>query len=248
MKKLSIILVIISFCFAGCKKLGSDEFRISGTIVNGENKYVYINEMTPEGFLPMDTIGINEKGEFNIKMKYKEAKILILQTNDNNYITLIPNGGEDIKIHGYSNSLSASYKVENSPQSELLHTLNQEYIKTNAVLSEMRQTLHDNKFADNLDEIKKEILDQYNLLEIRQRELIKSFLQENKGSLACIIALYRKFDNHFLFSLKSDLDIYESVYQELNKTFPNNQHTLGLKVLIDKTKRILEEDYSQSNF
>ena len=138
--------------------------------------------------------------------------------------------------------------MENSPQSELLHTLNQEYIKTNSVLSEMRQTLHDNKFADNLDEIKKEILDQYNLLEIRQREVIKSFLQENKGSLACIIALYRKFDNHFLFSLKRDLDIYESVYQELNKTFPNNQHTLGLKVLIDKTKRILEEDYSQSNF
>lgn len=248
MKKLSIILVLISFCFAGCKKLSSDEFRISGTIVNGENKYVYINEMTPEGFLPIDTVGIDEKGNFKIKMRYKDAKILILQTNDNNYITLIPKGGEDIKIHGYFNSLSASYKVENSPESQLLHTLNQEYIKTNAVLSEMGQTLHDNKFADNLDEIKKDILNQYNLLEISQREFTKKFLQQNKGSLACIIALYRKFDNHFLFSLKSDLDIYEGVYQELNKKFPNNQHTLGLKVLIDKTKRILSEDNSQSNF
>ena len=162
--------------------------------------------------------------------------------NPNDYITIIPNKQEDIIINGYFNALSSSYTIKNSKDSELLHKLNQEYINTNAILAEIKQTLHENKYSENIDQVKENLLEQYNILEIRQRSIIKKFIDTNKGSLACIIALYRLFDNHYLFSLTNDLNVYEQVYEQLNKTYPNNQHTIGLKNLIEKAKLKSQQD------
>lgn len=239
MKKIIGIIVLL-LVFAGCSK--KDSFKISGQLANGENKNLYFLEMTGQGLVPLDTIQINKKGKFKFKHEYKEPAIYILMGNENDYITLLPQKKEDIIISGSFNSLSSTYTVKNSKESELLHKLNQEYIKTNTVLTEIRRTLYENKYASNFDEFKVQLLDQYNMLELHQKDVIRKFLKDNKGSLACIIALYRTFDNHFLFDLKKDLNVYEEVYAELNKKYPNNKHTIGLKHLIDEAKAKAAQD------
>lgn len=242
MKTKYILLLSLLLIFVGCSRVKKNEFRISGSLDGGNNKFLYFMEMTPEGFKALDTIALSESGDFSFRSKYTEPKIYILQINDNNYITLIPSPKEDIKLRGHFNAFSASYAVENSPESELLHRLNKEYIHTNEVLRELEQTLFDHKYSDDFEEVREEVYDMYKILQLRQTEMIRGFLKENPGSLSSIIALYRKFDNHYLFSLKTDLDVYEEVYEELNKTMPNNPHTLGLKSLIDRAKRMNEKE------
>lgn len=242
MKRLLIFMVLVVGFIAGCNKIDKDGFQISGELNNGADKPLYFLEMTGQGLKPLDTIIIDEKGRFKFSYKLKEASIFVLLANPNDYITLIPNKQEDIIINGYYNALSSSYSIKNSKDSELLHELNQEYIKTNAILAEIKQTLHENKYSENIDQVKESLLEQYNILEIRQRNVIEKFIDSNKGSLACIIALYRLFDNHYLFSLTKDLKVYEKVYEQLSKTFPNNQHTIGLKNLIEKAKLKAKED------
>ncbi|HBN04972.1 MAG TPA: hypothetical protein DD434_04175 [Bacteroidales bacterium] len=239
MKKIIGIIVLL-IVFAGCSK--KDSFKISGQLANGENKNLYFLEMTGQGLMPLDTIEINEKGKFKFKYDIKEPSIYVLMGNENDYITLIPQKEEDIIISGSFNSLSSTYTVKNSKESELLHKLNQEYIKTNTVLAEINRTLYENKYVSNFEEFKAELFDQYNMLEIHQKEVIRKFLKDNKGSLACIIALYRSFDNHYLFNLNKDLNVYEEVYAELYKKYPNNKHTIGLKNLIDDAKAKAAQD------
>ncbi len=246
MKKIIGIIVLL-FVFAGCDKIEKDSFRISGHLDRGEEKHLYFLEMTGQGLVPLDTIKIDEKGNFKFDYKLKEPSIFVLMGNPNDYITLIPQKQEDIIISGSFNSISSTYTIKNSKDSELLHELNQQYIKTNTVLAEIRQTLHENKYASNFEEFKLELLDQYNMLEIHQKDIIKKFLDDNKGSLACIIALYRSFDSHYLFSLKKDIQVYEDVYAELYKTYPNNKHTIGLKTLIEEAKQKAVQDSIQNN-
>jgi predicted nucleic acid-binding Zn finger protein len=241
MKKI-VGIVVLLLVFAGCNKIDKDSFRISGQLNNGESKSLYFLEMTGQGLMPLDTIEIDEKGKFSFDYKYKEPSIYVLMGNENDYITLIPQKQEDIIISGSFNSLSSTYTVKNSKESELLHQLNQQYIKTNTVLAEIKQTLYENKYVSNFEEFKAELLDQYNMLEIHQKDIIRKFLKDNKGSLSCIIALYRSFDNHYLFNLNKDLSVYEEVYAELNKKYPNNKHTIGLKNLIDDSKTKAAQD------
>lgn len=235
-KRISLILIISMVVFASCGRVGKDEFKVSGKMTNGENKELYFMEMTTGGFRPIDTISLDNKGEFSFKEKLSAPSIYVLMASDNDYITLIPSGGENIKIKATFNSISSSYSVEGSKDCQLLYQLNQEYINTNAMLASLQQTLHDNMYQQNIEQIKSTLFDKYNVLELHQKAYMKDFLNKNKGSLTCIIALYRTFDNHYLFSLKSDLDIYKSVYAELAKRYPQNQHTIGLKTLIERAE------------
>lgn len=251
MRKSLTLIVLMVTLIAGCNRVNKDSFRISGKLNNGNEKQLYFFEMTGQGFKPLDTINIDKNGEYDFSYKLSEPTIYVLLANPNDYVTIIPQKGEDIIINGSFNSLSSSYTIKNSKESELLYKLNQEYIKTNAVLAELKQTLHDNKYSSNFEEIKAKLFEQYNILEIHQKGIIKKFLAENKGSLACIIGLYRSFDNHYLFSLKSDLDIYEGVYKELSKKYPNNQHTIGLQKLIDdaklKTQQVSQQELANKD-
>ncbi|MFA7082464.1 MAG: DUF4369 domain-containing protein [Bacteroidales bacterium] len=237
MKRILILVVLIGGIFAGCNKIGKDSFRISGKLSNAEEKQLIFMEMTNQEFNPLDTINLDKNGEFKFTYKLTEPGIFVLMASPNNYITLIPQKQEDIIIEGFFNSLSSSYTITNSKESELLRDLNKEYIRTNAILAEIKQTLHENKYANNFDELRGQLLNQYTILELHQKDVIKKFLDNNKGSLACIIGLYRSFDNHYLFNLNTDLDIYEGVYAEMQKTYPYNQHTIGLKNLIRDAKK-----------
>jgi len=236
MRKLLTLIVVLSTLVAGCNKVDKDSFRISGKLTNGEEKQIYFFEMTGQGFKPLDTIEINKDGEYEFSYKLSDPTIYVLLDNQNDYITILPKKGEDIIMNGTFGSLSNSYTIKGSKESELLHKLNQEYIKTNSILAELKQTLHDNKYSTNIEEVKAQLYDKYNILEIHQKNIIKQFLSENKGSLVCIIALYRSFDNHYLFSLKDDLNVYEEVYNELSKKYPTNYHVIGLKNLINDAK------------
>ena len=237
MKRLLVLFVIVVAVFAGCNKIGKDSFRISGKLTNGIEKQIYFLEMTGQGLKPLDTINLNKDGEFKFTYKLKEPSIFVLMANPNDYITIIPQNQEDIIVSGVYNSFSNTYTIQNSKQSQLLQELNKEYIRTNAILVEIKQTLHENKYEENIVEIREQLLEKYTILEIHQKEVIKKFLNNNKGSLACIIGLYRSFDNHYLFNLNTDLDIYEGVYAEMQKTYPYNQHTIGLKNLIRDAKK-----------
>lgn len=246
MKRILTLVFLVAGLFVGCNRIEKDEFRISGKLTNGEDKQIFFLEMTGQGLKPIDTINLNKEGEFEFTYKLNEQTIFVLLANPNDYITIIPQKKEDIIIGGVYNSFSNSYTIKNSKESELLHQLNKEYIKTNAVLAEIKQILHQNKYSEDFEQVKKQLLDQYTVLEIHQKEIIKNFLNTNKGSLACIIGLYRSFDNHYLFSLKNDLSLYERVYGELNKKYPNNQHIIGLKKLIDDAKAKQAKDNIQS--
>ncbi|MFA6806502.1 MAG: DUF4369 domain-containing protein [Bacteroidales bacterium] len=245
MKRILVLVVFVIGLFTGCNKIEKDSFRVSGKLSNGVEKQIFFLEMTGQGLKPIDTINLNKDGEFEFTYKLDEPSIFVLLANSNDYITIIPQKQEDIIIEGAFNSLSNTYTIKNSKESELLHELNKEYIKTNAILAEIKQTLHENKYEENVDQIRKQLLDQYTILEIHQKEVIKKFLDNNKGSLSCIIGLYRSFDNHYLFNLNTDLDIYEGVYAELVKKYPNNQHTIGLKNLINDAKEKAKQSQTE---
>lgn len=237
MKRILVLFVIVVAVFAGCNKIGKNSFRISGKLSNAEEKQLIFMEMTDQEFNPLDTINLDKNGEFKFTYKLTEPGIFVLMAGPNDYITIIPQKQEDIIVSGVYNSFANTYTIENSKQSQLLKELNKEYIRTNAILVEIKQTLHENKYEENIVEIREQLLEKYTILEIHQKEVIKKFLNNNKGSLACIIGLYRSFDNHYLFNLNTDLDIYEGVYAEMQKTYPYNQHTIGLKNLISEAKK-----------
>ena len=64
-----------------------------------------------------------------------------------------------------------------------------------------------------------------------QQDYIYRFLDENKGSLSTLIALYKPFNNRLLIDTRdpNSIEWYDLVLKGLQERYPNNPHTLHFK-------------------
>lgn len=64
-----------------------------------------------------------------------------------------------------------------------------------------------------------------------QQEYVCRFIEENKGSLSTLIALYKPFNNRLLIDTRNPQSIewYDMVLEGLQERYPDNPHTLHFK-------------------
>ena len=63
-----------------------------------------------------------------------------------------------------------------------------------------------------------------------------NFIDDNLGSLATLIALYKPFNNRPLIDPSTDFDFYLDVLNGLEQTLPDNPHTLNFKNEVERLR------------
>lgn len=233
-------------CLAGCHR---DTFTISGTLDGGAGQTLWLEEIAPDGPLFIDSIPVNARGHFSYTYKMPYRSLYNLHTTEDNYIVTLPDYGEHLRINGRYDNLSVSYTVEGSPESALLWQL-QQYTNDGAeVLNALvdttalyAQLLFDGKITQQQVLDKKDETDSiYRLTFEEQQDFICRFLDENKGSLSTLIALYKPFNNRLLIDTRdpNSIDWYDLVLEGLQERYPDNPHTLHFKLTTEHLRSAL---------
>ena len=127
MKKISILTILAlglgCLTITSCNK--KNTFTLEGCLENGANKTIYIEELTPEGALFLDSIYLDEYGEFKYKYTMPYQSIYNVHTTNLDYVVLAPQSGEKIKMTGDYKRLQWNYSIKGSPESILLLQLQQ---------------------------------------------------------------------------------------------------------------------------
>lgn len=238
MKRIGIIGIIVSIGLAltGCKH---DGFTIGGTLEGGAGKTLWLEEIAPDGPLFIDSITLDGKGRFKYSYKMPYRSLYTLHTTADNYIVTLPDYGEHLKIGGRYDNLSVSYTVEGSPESGLLWLLQQFSNDGNEVLQALVDTT--NRYAQlyfDKQITEQQVIDKksetdsiYTATFLEQQDYIFRFLEENRGSLATLIALYKPFNNRLLIDTRdpNSIEWYDLVLEGLQERYPDNPHTLHFK-------------------
>ena len=207
---------------------------MDGTLHNGAGKTLYIEELSPDGPFFLDSIKLDDKGHFTYQHKMPYQTFFNLHSTPEDYVVLLPRQGEHIEVSGDCQSLQWSYRVSGSEESTLLWQL-QDYCNYGiSVLSEIVDKDRDNRTRFGTDsknylEAKKETDSTFREAAAEQGEYISRFIQEHKGSLATLIALYKQFNRHDLLSPENNFDYYELVLEGLEESQPDNPHTVQFK-------------------
>lgn len=238
MKRIEItgIIVFIGLSLAGCKH---DTFTIGGTLDGGAGKTLWLEEITPDGPLFIDSIPVDSKGHFKYTYKMPYRSLYNLHTTADNYIVTLPDYGEHVKVNGRWDNLSMSYSVEGSPESGLLWLLQQFSNDGNEVLQALVDTTsHYAQLYFDKQISEQEVLDKKNETDsiytatfLDQQDYICRFLEENRGSLATLIALHKPFNNRLLIDTRdpNSIEWYDLVLEGLQERYPDNPHTLHFK-------------------
>ena len=234
-KKIYPVLVVIMALSIACKK--TNEFVISGKITNAEGKYLYLDELKVSSAVPIDSVEVKRDGSFEFKGKINYPNFFLLRLNEKNFVTLLVDTTEKIKVFGDAANFSRDYKVEGSPGSLLVQELNKRLTKTKHRQDSINTRMIVFRTRENYSSEK--IRWERELAEIKrsQIEYSTNFVQKHPFSLSSVLALYQKFDdsNYVI----QDLQSLKVAASALNSVFPKSEH---VKALYNNTVRLMADE------
>ena len=235
------LLFAAAILAVGCDS--NDSFVLKGTLEGGAGHTLWLEELTPDGTLFVDSIPLDKNGSFKYKHSLSYRTLYNLHTTDNNYAVLLPDAGEKVFIYGSWDNLSKSYSVSGSPESILLWQLQQYTNDGGLVINELvdttmyyQQLYHDGIIdIETLNAKKNETDSIYRITFVEQQDYVCRFIEENQGSLSTLIALYKPFNNRLLIDTRDPncIEWYDMVLEGLQERYPDNPHTINFKNTVE---------------
>ncbi len=219
MKKFILFLLPILILFSCKKDKDQGNFTVSGTISDANGKELILNKFTAEKILPLDTIVLNEKGEFNYINSTAAPELFGLQLKGvQGQIMFIADSLDNIKINGSLNDFRDSYTVSGSKHSVLLKEMYDKLNITYAKIDEFRKERQNNSENDSLT---KAVDAKYQEVIKENNNYIKDFINTNIESPVAIIALNLAI-NQQAISLENDRNLFEKISTTLTNIYPKS--------------------------
>jgi thiol-disulfide isomerase/thioredoxin len=226
MKRILFLLIFI-LAFYGCKEKGT--FSVDGIITGKPAKYIYINRIDVNTPVFIDSSKVSKKGRFRFKVKASDAEFYQVGFSTKDFITLLAEPGEKIKLEFKGNNLFENYSVRGSDGSEKLRTIDKALNDTKSKLDSLTIVYNKASKEPGFD-VKGPILEAVyaNLVKAQRKKTIE-FIINNINSLASIKALYQKInpDTYVLYDPK-DLQYLKIVTDSLTRHYPNSKNVKAL--------------------
>jgi hypothetical protein len=192
------------------------------------NGYIYLERMTPDQIILVDSIYINTGKSAKFEMPSAQIPdIFLLRFNNGQAITLITDNTQEIDIIINSYPFNENYIVKGSPSSlamQNINTLINFHIGT-------FDSLYSNYRQASTDSIRSSIRAQTDTL-LRQNQLVlynslKDSVRSHANSLVALMGLYSKFGDSRILDNTLDFSLFKLVADSLLARFPTNTHAIS---------------------
>jgi len=230
MKKI-ILLATSIFLISACGHIKN--YKIKGKLTGSAKEIIYLKEMTTQDVVTIDSIKIDDAGEFKLKGKNDRPAFYMLYLSKNNYITLIIKPGEKLLITADAKDLTHTYTVKGSKDSELAKEVNDKINDALKKIEKLGQIYQDSVHSPNIMAIRANLDSDYYHIETEQREYTKTFIKNNIHSLSSIMALYQQLSpRRSVLNPTEHFEYYKMVDSVMMKTYPEADAVQSLHSLL----------------
>lgn len=245
MKKILFIAVTAVMAFSSCQ---SSKVNIAGRFVGLDADMVYLEQSTPLEQAIIDSVSLNEEGEFKLTITdVKQTPSLYYICYNNERLPLLLSGGDNITVSSAGNLLR-NYEVKGSQESELLQQFTRRYVEGAMAMNDIISKISASEMND--DERKK-MAQEYTRIKHETQRFQLGFIIENKANIAAVYALHQRLPNESnLFNGNSDIVYYRTVVEALEQSYPETPY---LPILRSQVARMdaqinLLSQVTESNF
>jgi len=194
-------------------------------------------------YIPLDTAICDATGAFDISFVTDHTAFYVLRFGKSEYITLLMEPGESVEFVGSSEQLGG-YNVKGSPGSDLLLTLNIEHKRTLEALGEITRKNMEYVTSPDYPVMKLEFDRQFDSITAQFRAYSLQYIEENKGSLAILVALYNLYGQGLpVFDPGEDLYVYSFVDSVLMVNYSDFEAVQLLHAQVTESKRQIDEKH-----
>lgn len=218
MRNAILFFAIVLFAMACDNSGSSDRVVVKGTLDNADQQTIYLTVVDGQNPVNIDSVTVGADGAYQLEATFETARFLYIgQINQRNFVQLIAHPGDEITLNADMESMTSSYDVSGSEESQMIKQLNSQLTEAQNSIDSLRMAFEANKTELEGDQEALMALQQANQAAIQQHvdaymEKKKTFIEENEGELATIVALSGlPIDQHF--------DLYKSVDEALMKKY-----------------------------
>jgi peroxiredoxin len=229
----------------GCRDKTAE---ISGILENSlPRQYVFLQELRPNELLNVDSAIVSQDGSFEFKRKVKFPSFYLLKINQNNFLTMLIEPGEKIKMTSHFDSLNYPVAVIGSKGTKLIADYNKTLLKTRNKIRNLNIIYERNSgrpdlanVIDSLDNLGDGYLNEIN-------GYAKKYIDENIASLAIIPVLYSQLtQNIYILDPQKDLSYFLKVDSSLFGKYPEYGPVIDLHNQIKQMTTYFDGAESQS--
>ena len=240
-----IFISVMIFLITGCsdKKV----FKIEGNIRNSEQKHIYLNRVDVDTPVRIDSAKIKFNGTFKFKVKVAEPDFYQLGFSNSDFITLLAEPGEKIRLSFKGKYLYEDYEITGSPGSEKIKILDILLSETKRKIDSLKTAYEKTFNKPDFIVTEKKIDEEFVRLLKEQRKKNIEFILKNLNSFASIKALYQKIDeNTYVLYDPHDLQFLKLVSDSISLHYPNSKQAKALKKnLEDELNRMVVSKIDQ---
>ena len=168
----------------------------------------------------IDTTSI-KKGQFSFTLQLEEEELYRVKFHDGSSFDVLANIGENINIDFKQQELS----ISGSTGTEKLMQLDEKLIHLLAFRDSITKELQGLSKEDNYEQKMLENREKFFSMLNKHKLFLKQFIEENKTSKACLIALFQSYGRSSpILTIDEDLVDFEKVLKNLKLNFPNSNH------------------------
>lgn len=226
MKRILFLLTLV-LILSGCNDKG--KFVVNGVIKNSKEKHIYISRLDVDTPMLIDSSKISRSGTFRFKVRATGPEFYQLGFSSTNFITLLAEPGEKIKLVFNDKNLFENYSVNGSEGSAKIQTLDLSLAETKRKLDSL-STVYTKASRETGFDVKGPLLEaEFNELIKAQRKRNIEFIINNINSLASIKALYQRINPEtYVLNDQHDLQYLKIVTDSLTRHYPNSKQVQAL--------------------
>ena len=229
--KNSLFILLVASIITGCGSVGSNEFRITGTLENASGVTVYLDELNSTSIVNVDSAVADGEGRFELTGLIEEAGFYKVRLAENNFVNIVLHPQDDIKLAGDASYLYGTYTVEGSRDAIALYELN-EYLRVFGMRTDsMRQVVAASMGGPDVEAVNLEVTNFYNDMLKDKSDFLKKFIDENTSSISALAAVEG-------LDPSADLDYFVKLDKELNTLYPKSLYVKNFHVRVVQMSRL----------
>ncbi|MBT3207924.1 MAG: AhpC/TSA family protein [Bacteroidetes bacterium] len=239
MKKYLVFVLVVAI-FSNCSTDNSN-FGVSGNIKNAGENWIFLYDYEDSRYMrkALDSAKIGSDGNFTVKARCEKTTFFSLQKDKSDFILLLINPDEEVKIDADFSNLNKTYSVSGSKESEAIKEVaDSSYFYDNEIqkLNKIYQDALEDKTID-IEALRTSLDQRSGIILSKFRNYLLSFIKKNESSLVSLMALFQGIAGRQILTEKSDLAHFENVERNLTKLYPESKHLLTLRSSISQMKQ-----------
>lgn len=236
MKKifLSLCGLALLFSCSNSNTSNTSGSEISGSLQNSKGETIYLEKLGETGPMRVDSVILDEKGEFKLDKFPVTVGFYRLKINEANFAMLVLDSGQKVMVKGDARDLGNTYTTEGSADTKLYaeySVLAQSQKRRTDSLETVFKTVMLTLKLDSArtDSLSKVLQKPYDDIIASYSDVVAKKISENANSFASVMAIQQLKPENYI-------ETFKALDKGLNQKYPNNKDARSFHSMVQQTE------------